>query len=343
VARRKPFDGLSRGGQTRRIRPLVEAALRAYPIGPFRLTRVPLGFNTAFRLDAADGARYVLRVHRPDGPTTAMVRSELIWLAALRRETDLVAPAPLQTSDGDLLTAADPDVPEPRTCDLLHWVDGRFVDAGLTPAHLHRVGGFMARLQNHAAQLTVADGFQRGLVDNVTHFARAQPDNLSPDVAAHAANLVEEAHSPWGGLIVRAVLDRARQARDALRRGLAEAFGLIHADLHQENYLFQRTEVRAIDFDDCGYGPFVYDLSVTLSELQHRADYPTLRAALLAGYRTVRPLDTGHEELIDTFIALRHLQLMMYAVEHRHEALFRETWAAGVTKDLRRLDAFVGA
>jgi Ser/Thr protein kinase RdoA (MazF antagonist) len=61
-------------------------------------------------------------------------------------------------------------------------------------------------------------------------------------------------------------------------------FGLIHADLHQENYLFHGKQVRAIDFDDCGYGPFVYDLAVTLSELEHRADYPTLRAALLAGY-----------------------------------------------------------
>jgi len=45
-----------------------------------------------------------------------MVGSELAWLAALRQETELAAPAPLPTRDGDLLTvAAHPGVPQPRT------------------------------------------------------------------------------------------------------------------------------------------------------------------------------------------------------------------------------------
>ena len=44
-----------------------------------------------------------------------MVRSELAWLAA-RQETELAAPAPPPTCDGDLLTvAAHPGVPQPRT------------------------------------------------------------------------------------------------------------------------------------------------------------------------------------------------------------------------------------
>lgn len=58
----------------------------------------------------------MLRVHRPDGPTTAVVGSELAWLAALRQETELAAPAPLPNRDGDLLTvAAHPGVLQPRT------------------------------------------------------------------------------------------------------------------------------------------------------------------------------------------------------------------------------------
>jgi Ser/Thr protein kinase RdoA (MazF antagonist) len=321
--------------------PLVRAALAAYPVCPLRLTRLPLGFNAAFRIDAVDGGRYVLRVHRPDGPTSSMVGSELTWLAALHRETDLVVPAPVLTGDGDLLTvAADPGVPEPRTCDLLRWVDGRFVDARLTPAHLYRVGAYMAGLHTHAAGFTVPDGFDRGLVDNVTGFARSQPDNLSVEVTAHAADLVQQVHPAGGETVVRAVLTRARHARDEMGRG-PEAFGLIHADLHQENYLFRGNQVGAIDFDDCGHGLLIYDLAVTLSELQHRGDYPTLRAALLAGYRTARPLPARHEAFIDTFIALRHLQLTMYAVEHRDEAMFRDTWTADLTKTLRRLEAFI--
>jgi Ser/Thr protein kinase RdoA (MazF antagonist) len=219
VAAGVSFEALTRAGQTRRLRPLAQAVLWEYPLSPVRVARLPAGFNTAFRVETADGARYVLLVHRPDGPTTGMVRSELAWLAALRRETGLVAPAPLPTRGGDLLAvAAFPGIPEPRTCDLLHWVDGRFVNRRLSPGHLSQVGKYMALLQVHGARMAARDGFERGLVDNVTRFARTQPDNLSAEVAAHAAELVAEVHSASGRPIVRAVLDRGRTRHRTFRR-----------------------------------------------------------------------------------------------------------------------------
>jgi Ser/Thr protein kinase RdoA (MazF antagonist) len=120
-----------------------------------------------------------------------------------------------------------------------------------------------------------------------------------------------------------------------------EVSGLIHADLHQENYLFCGGQVAAIDFDDCGHGPFVYDLAVTLSELQHRGDYPALRAGLLTGYRSVRPLTAEQERLIDIFIALRFVQLMMAKIEERDQPMFRDTWVADVTTNLNWLQRFI--
>jgi len=67
-----------------------------------------------------------------------------------------------------------------------------------------------------------------------------------------------------------ALFARALEVVWATTRTLAEetgAFGLIHGDLHHENFLFHRGEARAIDFDDCGWGFHLYDLAVTLSEL----------------------------------------------------------------------------
>ena len=64
--------------------------------------------------------------------------------------------------------------------------------------------------------------------------------------------------------------------------------GLIHADLHLGNALFQRGEVKLIDFDDCGTGPRLYELAVALWELRDRPDYPAYRDALLAGYSAPR-------------------------------------------------------
>jgi Ser/Thr protein kinase RdoA (MazF antagonist) len=83
-----------------------------------------------------------------------------------------------------------------------------------------------------------------------------------------------------------------------------DADGLIHADLHLGNAIFQGGEVKLIDFDDCGTGPRLYDLAVALWELRDQPKYPAYRDALLAGYRARREIDVAH---LDDFIALRQV------------------------------------
>ena len=63
-------------------------------------------------------------------------------------------------------------------CVLLRWVPGRFVDDGLTPSHLERVGAYMARLQNSGAQFRPPDGFVRGRLDNLYGFTGSANDDL---------------------------------------------------------------------------------------------------------------------------------------------------------------------
>ena len=84
-------------------------------------------------------------------------------------------------------------------------------------------------------------------------------------------------------------------------------FGLIHADLHLDNALFWRGEVRVIDFDDCGFGYWLYDIAVALWELRHRDDYGRFRAALIDGYAQHRPLPPGGLAHLDDFIATRNV------------------------------------
>jgi Ser/Thr protein kinase RdoA (MazF antagonist) len=64
----------------------------------------------------------------------------------------------------------------------------------------------------------------------------------------------------------------------------ADNFGLIRTDLHLGNALFWRGEVRVIDFDDCGFGYWLYDITVALWELRYRNDYEDFRSALIEGY-----------------------------------------------------------
>jgi Ser/Thr protein kinase RdoA (MazF antagonist) len=93
--------------------------------------------------------------------------------------------------------------------------------------------------------------------------------------------------------VALAVLTTAAQWVQATVQDLGDTrdvYGFIHADLHQRNYLFHGTTVGAIDFDDCGWGYYAYDMAVTLSNLEHLPVFPALQEAFLTGYQSVWPL-----------------------------------------------------
>ena len=138
---------LSNRQQVARLRHLAVQALGAYPLVAPELRFVAHGENTTFRVDAmAVGGRdrFLLRVHRPARhgrrlDSAAAVGSELDWLTALRADTGLSVPEPFRTVSGELTTAAaSPDVPEPRVCSVLRWMDGRVHSAAPRPVHMRR-------------------------------------------------------------------------------------------------------------------------------------------------------------------------------------------------------------
>lgn len=346
----RSFAALTVRGQDRRLRKLAQCALAAYGLRDAQLRLLSRGHNTMFRVEDAGGRRYVLRMQRSGWGTPESVRSEMMWLSALHRDMPRIAPVPMNTVEGDLLTVAAVDgVPEPRICALFGWIDGRFLDAGLTPAHLERVGAFMAQLQLHGSRLAPPNGFVRGRLYSLTGAANrdsrsggalAREDAHDHDDEAAAVRLVGQVCSPQDAARVEALLDRIHATQREVGYD-PDVYGLIHADLHQRNYLFRNGAVAAIDFDDCGYGHYLYDMAVTLSEVQQRTNTAALRAAFLTGYRSVWSLSAEHEGYLDTFIALRELQNLIWRIESRDEPAFRDVWEPIVQKMLRNVRAFV--
>ncbi len=300
------YDLSSSQQQVARMRYLAVRALGAYPLSDPELRFVTHGENTTFRVDATapDGRdRFLLRVHRPARhgrhvDSAAAIGSELDWLMALRADTDLSVPEPFRTIEGQLTTAvASRDVPEPRVCSVLRWMDGRVHAAAPRPVHLRRLGSVMARLHNHAGRWRVPPGFVRIRWDWETFFGDTMV--YGGINAADVRDLLPDA--------LRRRFDRvaARMERVMMQLGDGiDEVGLIHADLHLGNALFCRDDVRVIDFDDCGFGYWLYDIAVALWELRHRNDYEQFRAALIEGYTQHRSLpgDLAH---LDDFIASR--------------------------------------
>ena len=104
--------------------------------------------------------------------------------------------------------------------------------------------------------------------------------------------------------------------------------GLIHADLclgQEGNVLFHKGQARPLDFDDCGFGYWVYDLAVPLAHWQTAPQWAIYRQALLEGYAKVRPLPRAELPYLGLFMAARHVSEILWAIDQaQHNARFRQ-------------------
>ena len=314
-------------------------ALEAYAVSAARVTSLKRVYNSTFRIEATDGERYMLRICHPRRTSLEVVESELLWLASLR-EAGLHVPAPVLNQDGRYATVV-PDPSERRTwlCALFRWTAGRFLFRTLTPTHLVQVGELTARLHHHAAHWERPDGFTRPRVENLDPLRQERDDCFDERLAARAIQTVASVGTPEAGAVVAAVIQKVWRLLRALGEG-ADAFGLIHADLHQRNYLFHQGRAGAIDFDDCGFGHWLYDLAVTLYCLSDHPRYSALRDAFLTGYRRSRPLPEQQEAHLGTFMALRRLQDLFWVIGERDKPAFRDRWQALMLASLQALREF---
>jgi Ser/Thr protein kinase RdoA (MazF antagonist) len=82
------------------------------------------------------------------------------------------------------------------------------------------------------------------------------------------------------------------------------------------NLLQHGAETYVIDFDDCGWGWFLYDFGAAVSFFEHDPRVPELTDAWVRGYRTVRPMSAADEAEIPTFVLMRRLLLVAWIGSH---------------------------
>ncbi|HUS15559.1 MAG TPA: phosphotransferase, partial [Chloroflexia bacterium] len=241
MARDRAFSTLSARGQAYRLRALAYAALPAFAVEPVRVRLISNHLNGIFRVDAADGRAYALRISHPTWRTDADLETEIAWLVALAAETDVGAPVPLPTRDGARVTVASaPGVPEPRRCVLFTWLPGVDLIHRLTPTYLSQLGVLAALLHAHAARFQAPPCLPQRRMDRI--YARGEPDVLF--TATSAAFF-----TPGTGAIFAAVRERVDAA---FARRYADPVGLhlIHNDLHQENVKVHQGRLYPLDFED---------------------------------------------------------------------------------------------
>ncbi len=301
----KDFEELTNPGRARRLRRLALNALEDYdlPIRQFRL--ITNDFNGIFRLDTAAGEKYIVRVSLPGERDLVEIQSEMAWLAAIRRDTDLAVPEPVPTRSGPLVTTATaPGVPEARHVVVFSWLPGPDLVERLSEANMYKLGHLTARLHDHADQFQPPDGFWLKTYDKTFPFNEElvlfdERENIPLTPASQA--------------VFREAVSRVDQVIESLNRDPGE-LRVIHADLHQWNVKVDRGQLSVLDFDDCMVGYPVQDIAVSMYYFQDLEAYPAYRQAFQDGYCSIRAWPAAAPEILETLIAGRGLVLANYII-----------------------------
>ncbi len=264
--------------------------------------------NATYLVEAPEGYKSIMRVHRENYHSRRAIECELAWLDALSSEGIVATPGYYIGKDGQPIQECRIDgLPDQRFVDLFHFVEGTAPDEnGDMTAGYEELGAIAAKCHQHAMGWPKPQPFERLTWDVDTVFGAAPTWGdwrAAPEVTQDVRDVLEQVEA-----IIRTRLTAFGKA--------SERFNLIHADMRLANLLIGETGTRLIDFDDCGHGWFMYDFAASISFIEDDPRIPTLRAAWLKGYRSVRLLSAEDEAEIDTFIMLRRMALLAWIGSH---------------------------
>lgn len=299
------FDRLPDEEQTRRLMLLAEAAGAHWEGGFADLTLVKYRENAVFSARRANGQRVAVRIHRYGYHSDAALTSELHWMRELAASGAVDVPPVVAAADGRLtIRVKHAAVSQPRQVSVLGWLSGAPV--GTSEDGTDVSDALVAKLY-----------FDAGVVAAALHDA-SRAMTIPADFVRHSwdeEGLIGD-NPLWGQFLELPTLTDAQ--RDLLRRATATAaedlanfgkrdgsYGLIHADLVPENLLNEDGRLKLIDFDDAGYGWYMFELATALYFNVEHPSYPDIVRALLAGYRSVRPLSDADVAQLPLFLFLR--------------------------------------
>ncbi|WP_199042977.1 phosphotransferase enzyme family protein [Glycomyces salinus] len=300
---------------------IAMTALAEYNLpGPLHVAPIRVLNNSVHEVIAGDGSRHALRLHRPGARRSDHTLAELTFLADVHARLAaerVTVPTPVPATDGRLLVSltlpqeANGDGPVEVHCDLLTWVNGkvRRPGGGLGTRGVYQLGRALAHLHRVAENYTPPAGFVLPTWDAAAMFtAESSPYNSGP---------IGEFLSGEDLALFESVAEQTAAILDELGRG-SESFGLIHNDFilgncHPVRRRPHSWDIGVLDFDDCGWGHYLYDLAPVMGNLSDYAHFEDLKHAFLTGYRIVRPLSANLETHLPVLMAARHASQCLWA------------------------------
>ena len=267
------------------------------------------------RKPSADGEeKYILRVNKPGYHTKEEIAGELAWLKTIRDLSRFEVAMPIAGKNGEYIQTVNlPNDPRDYYCILFTFLDGEAPDEnkeGELIPQFETLGEITAHLHEHSIRNHVRFASIKRLTWDYENILGEKPKwgrwQDGKGITPERRELFER--------VSQTIQKRLEKfGKDPTR------FGLIHSDLRLANLLISGQQIKVIDFDDCGFGWYLYDLATALSFIEHKPYVPALVQSWLKGYRKVRPLSEEEEREIPTFIMMRRLQLIAWIGSRENE------------------------
>jgi Ser/Thr protein kinase RdoA (MazF antagonist) len=176
----------------------------------------------------------------------------------------------------------------------------------LRPSHLTALGSAVAQLHEFAAHWKPPKRFTRFTWDWGSILGGSMFEHPREELVATMPRKFQE---PF-----EVVSREAKRVMKSLGKN-ADAFGMIHADLYPENVLYQDGRACPIDFEDCGYGYWMWDIAVALCEWAWTENWERMRDAFYEGYARVRALPEKQWKQLDLFVAIQFAAMLLWSSE----------------------------
>lgn len=258
--------------------------------------------------DPVCGVRAVLRVsgrRRTWGQLTV----EALWLNELSRDMDFLVPRVVRCQNGEFCAALSHPLSRGYYGMVFNYANGIPAEMNARTFYgLYRYLGELAAQLHQSAILWSAPG----------HLSRPTIDSDAVDEALIGE--LDEAPLFLHALeVIHQRLERFGRSPDR--------FGLIHADLKPSNLLLDKERMTLLDFDDCGYGWFLYDLASSVSGMETHPLLPKMTNAWMEGYRKYRKISREEANELPTFLLLRRFLKVSEKLcdGHLTEVLLRDT------------------
>lgn len=249
-----------------------------------------------------DGNKAVLRLCRPGYHTYDELIGELTWLNELGKTTDILMPLIISNKNGEMLTDIDGYM-----CTMFSFLEGttlRGIGGKELLLYLERIGEIAAKLHVQSINRDNQPALKRfswDFEDLLGKTSRVGNWRLNPVLTQQQKEIFEKAE-----IIIQNKLKIYGKEK--------EKYGLIHSDLNINNIIVDGDKVQVLDFDDCGYGWFLYDLSTSV--LEYDIGIKEKIKAWLTGYEKIRKFTKEDKELIPTFIVMRKIVRIAWIASH---------------------------